>query len=159
MNQGKSIRDQLESAARNQTAQPWHASTSRGVLDVHVRALGSIGLSFDRLTYRAPSLSGVSMSELQKACHQLAQRLAYLLEPIRVLEVDEARGAVQMRSQPPSQQDNCISYFELLARNSGEIQLIRYQKPPQQSREAIPSDVTFEVLERLAGDFDQVASR
>ena len=26
MNQGKSIRDQLESAARNQTGQPWHAS-------------------------------------------------------------------------------------------------------------------------------------
>ena len=117
MSQMESIREQLEKAERSQTPQPWKANTSRGVLVVQLRAWGPIGLSFDRLTYRCPGLSGVSMSQLHDACSQLAQRLAYLLEPIRVLEIDEAQGAVQMRSQPPSQEEDCISYFELLARN------------------------------------------
>jgi hypothetical protein len=114
-------------------------------------------LSFDRLTYTSAGLSGLSMSELEDRCRRLAERLSYLLEPIRVLEADENEGTVQMRSQPPSKDESSISYFELLARSHGALELVRYRKGSQQARQAIPSDVTFQVLERLAHDFDQIA--
>jgi hypothetical protein len=150
------IRKQLEAAARDQCPQPWCAVTREGRLATQVAALGPVGLSFHYLTYTSAKLAGLSMPELQAACRQLAQRLSYLMEPIQVIEADENLGTVQMRSDPPSQEEDQISYFELLAHNGGELKLVRYRKSSGQSREAILSDVTFQVLERLATDFDAV---
>ncbi len=91
------MREQVEAAARNQCPQPWCADTPDGKLAVQVATLGPVGLSFHHLTYTSPKLSSLSMPELLDACRQLAQRLTYLLEPIRVIEADESLGTVQMR--------------------------------------------------------------
>jgi hypothetical protein len=152
----QSIQSQVEAAGGQQAPQPLTVKTPRGKLVVDVAAQGTIGLSFRRLTYSSPSLQSLSMSDLQEACCQLAERLTYLLEPIRVIESDAGLQAVQMRSDPPGKEEDSVSYFELLAQRCGQFQLIRYRKTSRQPRENIASDVTFQVLERLAHDFDEL---
>jgi hypothetical protein len=73
-----------------------------------------------------------------------------------VIEADEGQQAVQLRSDPPSKEEDSINYFELLAQRGGHLQLVRYRKTSQQSRETTASNVTYEVLERLANDFDEL---
>jgi hypothetical protein len=59
---------------------------------------------------------------------------------------------VQLRSNPPEQNDQGTFYYELVVRQ-GAIELCRYQKATGDVRQTVPATVTLEVLERLAEDF------
>ena len=52
------------------------------------------------------------------------------MEPIRPIELDADACVVQLRSNPPQQDDDGRSYYELLVRRGGEIALARYRKEP-----------------------------
>jgi hypothetical protein len=57
-----------------------------------------------------------------------------------------------MRSNPPSKGDDGTTYYELLVRRGGELELVRFRKIPGHVRETIPAMLTREVYLRLAAD-------
>ena len=112
----------------------------------------AIGCSFQTLGYSTSRLAGASLDELKTISQALTSKLTYLLEPIGMVEADEDRCSVQLRSSPPQKGEDCTSYYELMVRRGGDITLSRYIKKSGQLREIVPAQVTREVLGRLADD-------
>ncbi len=86
----------------------------------------------------------------------LSERLTYLMEPIRPIEIDADACVAQLRSSPPQRDDDGRSYYELTVRRGGDISLVRYRKEPGTPRQQIAANVTREVLLRLVDDFEAV---
>jgi hypothetical protein len=116
----------------------------------------SLAVVFNLLRLVTTELTSATAVDLERISNALATKLTYLMEPIRPIELDADACVVQMRSNPPLQDDDGRSYYELLVRRGGEIALARYRKEPGTPRQQIPATVTREVLLRLAGDFSAV---
>ena len=112
----------------------------------------SLAVSFEHLRLETSELASASAAELERIGKALAERLTYLMEPIRPIEVDAAGCTVQLRSHPPQRDDDGRTYYELLVRRGGEIELARYRKENDSARRRIPATVTREVLTRLVRD-------
>ena len=84
---------------------------------------------------------------------RLAGRITYLMEPLKVLEVDSGGGEVQIRSQSPTARDGERGYYEIRLFRQGMLRMQRfiYDASTRQRRES-PCQLTREVLERLADD-------
>lgn len=105
------------------------------------------------ISVRATDGQVYSTDELRVKGDDLCHRLSYLLEPIRVLEVDAMGGEVQARSQPPDRQPDRIRYYELRFATPSTLKLQRFEKQvgPNQ-RHQIPLQLTYELLEKLMND-------
>lgn len=126
-------------------------------LTAELTALDTLGCEFTSFVVRHARLAAADMPSLVRVSEALSQRLNYLLEPIRPIEIDRNQCVVQMRSQPPQKTDDGSSYYELLVKQGGELSLRRYVKEPGQPRREAPAQVTREVFLRLASDFESVA--
>ena len=115
--------------------------------------LESMGCAFDSFEVRSDRLMTASIEQLKKVAEQLSQRLTYLLEAIRPIEVDSDQCVVQLRSVPPQKDDAGVRYYELQVARGGILKLCRYHAPLGQPRVSIPAQVTREVLLRLVRDF------
>jgi hypothetical protein len=113
----------------------------------------SLAVSFERLRLATTELASATAAELERIGKALAERLTYLMEPISPIELDEQGCLVQLRSNPPHRDEDSRTYFELLVRRGGEIDLVRYRKENGASRRLVPATITREVLLRLVGDF------
>jgi hypothetical protein len=127
-----------------------------GRLVADVTALDALACSVLRLAVETPRLAQATTEQLRHLAAQLSTRLNYLLEPIRTIETDPDACVVQMRSQPPQQDEDGTRYYEVLARRGGELCLVRYRKLPGESRQTIPATFTREVFCRLANDLSSV---
>ena len=139
-----------------------HASNGRGLLQVDcddgrieadLLAVDAIGCSFQTLGYSTSRLADSSLDELKAVSEALTGKLTYLLEPIGLVEADSDRCTIQLRSSPPQKGDDSTSYYELMVRRGGDITLSRYSKKSGQLRQIVPTNVTREVITRLADDF------
>ena len=126
--------------------------TPPGRLECDLASVDGIGCAFTQLALRADKLAGASVDELKQISEKLSQQINYLLEPISPIEIDSEGATVQMRSNPPQKDDDATTYYELLVRRDG-LTLCRYRRAVGQDREAVPANVTREVLTRLTGDF------
>ena len=108
------------------------------------------------LRLQTPELADASLERLQSISESLSERLTYLLEPVSPIEIDSEGCTVQLRSNPPQQDEDQTTYYELLVRRGGEISLCRYRSSPDNNRDIVPAQLTREVLLRLAADFDAV---
>lgn len=124
-----------------------------GQLKCQFTAIDSMSCSFRNLELATNRLAGATLERLKELSDALARRLSYLLEPIGVVESDDEHCVVQMRSNPPQEGEGETSYYELLLRTGGTINLCRYQKIRGKARQLVPATVTHEVLARLAADF------
>lgn len=106
------------------------------------------------LVLESSELAHVEVAQLQQASQSLCDRVNYLLEPISPIETDVDGCIVQMRSNPPQQNDAGRFYYELLLRRGGSIALVRYEKQPGAIRTRVAATLTHEVLGRLIEDFD-----
>ncbi len=121
--------------------------------------LDALACSFSHLTLATAALAGASTADLQRISDDLSKRLTYLLEPISPIETDVDGCVVQMRSNPPQQDDDGTQYYELLVRRGGSLSLRRWKKEPATgSRAAIDANVTREVFGRLIADMAAVVS-
>lgn len=127
-------------------------------LDCELCGLDSLGCAFDRLQVTAGRLAGASIDRLKQLGQSLSARLTYLLEPISPIEIDAQGCLVQLRSNPPQQDDDGTRYYELLVTHGGTFELTRYAKTPGNPRQQVPAQVTREVLLRLVDDFAAVAT-
>ena len=69
---------------------------------LNLTALDSVGVAFDNLEFVTTDRQDWSSEALNAWGERLAARVTYLLEPLRVLEIDAGGGEVQIRSQSPS---------------------------------------------------------
>ena len=151
------IQDDIENALRdgcvNQQTVTLVLGSGEAVF--HVEQSDSMAGSFNGIEYRSTAIDNLAKTELSRFAESLAARLTYLLEPISTIEADP--DVVQLRSDPPSAEDNHTRcYFELLARK-GSLSLVRYRKSVGQPRTLVPMQLTHEVLSRLLVDFDAAA--
>ncbi len=121
-------------------------------------ALDRLACAIESLSVRSAALAGVSIDGLKKIAEQLARRLTYLLEPVTPVEADAEQCVVQLRSNPPQQDERGRSYYELLVNKEGRITLCRFSKQAGSPREIIPAQLTREVLLRLVGDLETCAA-
>jgi len=105
------------------------------------------------LTVRATDGRTLTTEDLRETADTLCHRLTYLLEPIRVLEVDAEAGEVQARSQPPEKQPDRVRYYELRFATPSTLRLQRFEKRKESGeRQQIPLQMTYELLEKLTND-------
>jgi hypothetical protein len=121
-------------------------------IELQLLELNSLACAFQSLSVAVPALASAGIEELQAISKNLCRRLTYLLEPIQPIEIDSEQCSVQMRSSPPSVDDNETSYYELLVRKPGQIVLMRFVKQPGETRRTVPAEVTRAVLCRLVND-------
>jgi hypothetical protein len=116
----------------------------------------SLAVALQSLRVATSELATASSDRLERMAKDLSQRLTYLMEPIRPIEIDADACVAQLRSSPPQRDDDGRSYYELTVRRGGEIALARFRKESGTPREQIAAHVTREVLLRLTDDFEAV---
>jgi hypothetical protein len=127
-----------------------------GRLVLHLTALDSVGLACSALEFAASSRSELSPEVLKAWGERLASRVTYLMEPLKVVELDAQGGEIQMRSQSPTPRDEKRSYYEIQLSRQGTLRMARYAfDEATRTRGQVPCQLTRETLERLADDLAQ----
>jgi hypothetical protein len=83
----------------------------------------------------------------------VAARAVGLLEPLKLLEVDDARGEALLRSTAPAAKGDRVAYYEVKLTAAGRAEVRRFTASRAESgRDQIAFALTHEVLAKLAGD-------
>jgi len=127
-----------------------------GELHVRFQTVDKLACELEDFRYTDTRLAESSIDDLQQRATQLAKRLSYLLEAISPVEIDNEACVVQMRSNPPEQDEVGSKYYELVVCRE-EIRLSRYHKSAGQPRQIVPATITREVFLRLATDITTAA--
>jgi hypothetical protein len=120
---------------------------------LHLTALDGVGLAFSSLEFATSSRGEWTSQALNEWGNRLASRVTYLMEPLKVIEVDAGGGEVQLRSQSPTAKDAARGYYEMRLFRDGTLRMQRFSfdEATRQRRQS-PCQLTREVLERLADD-------
>ncbi|CAN5915604.1 hypothetical protein BH23PLA1_BH23PLA1_29360 [soil metagenome] len=124
-------------------------------LTLEMTACGPAGVEFRRLTFSVaePDQADWAIDALKSWGDRLTARLTYLMEPLAVLEADADSGEVILRSQSPTPRADRRSFYEVRLDRSGTLQLQRFAfDNDTRRRQAIPCQLSREVLDRLADD-------
>lgn len=134
---------------------PWTVDETVGNLrfSCDLTALETLACAFTRFEMTNSAWASEPITGVERIAASLAKRLTYLLEPIKPIEIDADECVVQMRSNPPRQNEDRTSYYELHARRGGVLSLCRYEKQPGDVRQQVPIHVTREVFRHLLDDF------
>ena len=113
-------------------------------------AVETIGAHLRRVSVRP--VTATVTAPLREQADRLARQVTCLLEPLRVVEVDDT--VAQIRSQAPARRDGAARYYEVTRHADGTTHLGRYQtRPGEGKREAIPFSLTHEALAKIVRDF------
>jgi hypothetical protein len=111
-----------------------------------------LACSFQLLAVACPILKQRSTDQLKTLSETIAEKMQYLLEPIRLIECEE--DAMQIRSDPPSTEaDQSRRYYELLVKRRG-LSLRRFEAVTGQRRRPVSMAFTREQLRRICNDFE-----
>lgn len=154
MSTTQQIEQAAETVARSGPA-PWTVDETVGSLrfSCDLTALESLACAFTRFEMTNSAWASEPIAGVERIAANLATRLTYLLEPIKPIETDADECVVQMRSNPPRQNEDRTSYYELHVRRGGVLSLCRYEKQPGDVRHQVPIQVTREVFRHLLDDF------
>jgi hypothetical protein len=126
---------------------------------LNLTALDSVGVAFDNLDFVTTDRQDWSSDALNAWGERLAGRVTYLLEPLKVLEIDARGGEVQIRSKSPSVRADQRGFYEVRLYKQGMLRMERYVvDDATRQRRRTPCQFTREVLERLADDIAASAS-
>ena len=115
-------------------------------------AVETIGSRLRQVSVRP--VTATVTAPLREQADRLAREVTGLLEPLRVIEVDNGPGVAQLRSQAPAQRDGANRYYEVTRHADGTTHLGRYQtRPAESKRQAIPFSLTHEALGKIVRDF------
>jgi hypothetical protein len=127
-------------------------------LAVALTEAAPVGVAFDRLEFRAAGREDRPLADLRAWGDRLAAALTYLMEPLVVLEVDEAGGEVELRSEKPSRRGDARSYYEVRLTRPWTLALARVSFDDADRRRR-PARCQFsrEAFERLVEDLERTA--
>jgi len=91
---------------------------------------------------------------LNKWAERITKRATGLLESLKVVEIDDARGEALLRSESASPRDEQVSYYEVLLANAGQASLRRYIAPRVGPGKRVQTAyaLTHEAIAKLAFD-------
>ncbi len=90
---------------------------------------------------------------LDQQANRIASRVTGLLEPLRVVEIDQSRQLAQLRSISPASKGETLYYYEIERHVSGRSLVRRYQASTVSTRrEQIDFTLTHEALAKLIED-------
>jgi hypothetical protein len=120
---------------------------------LNLTALDAVGLAVSSLEFATTSRAEWSSEALNEWGTRLSSRITYLMEPLKVLEIDAGGGEVQLRSQNPTARNAERGYYEMRLFRQGTLRMQRFAFD-EATRQRRPSacQLTREVLERLADD-------
>ena len=99
-----------------------------------------------------------NMGEVQEKADKIKDNITYLEDDLRMVEADEAREAVILRSNEPDKQSDSIEYYEVEVHKMGhtDVQRKKYQRKDSDVED---SDfvISDRLLERLGKDLDKIA--
>jgi len=115
-------------------------------------------LESDKLSSRITQIRhlGAALPDMQATqakAEQLCQRLSYLEDELRLVELDDVREAAVLRSVEPERQAQYIDYYEVEVQRQGQtqIQRIRYNRH-KNDKENLDFILSERLLERLGKD-------
>lgn len=131
------------------SADGWSAAVTAECVDVVGCRLWELSL---RRTAATPAV------ELKTRAGQICQRVTGLLEPLRLVEVDEPRNTALLRSEEPGQLGDERFYYEVLLTGDGSSEVRRYQTPHegQPRRQQVAFTLTHEALAKLVRDLQMI---
>jgi hypothetical protein len=122
-------------------------------LTLQITALDSVGLATTALDFVTTSRPEWTSDALKDWGTRLAARVTYLMEPLKVVEIDTEGGEVQVRSQSPTVRAEQRGYYEIRLYRQGNLRMERYSvDEATRQRRPTSCQLTREVLERLADD-------
>lgn len=122
-------------------------------LTLEIAALDSVGVALDALEYAATDRREWTPQALDAWGARLAGRVTYLMEPLKVLEIDGGAGEVLLRSESPSRRGDSRNFYEVRLRRDGTCRVERMAFDEVDRRRArTRCQLTREVAERLADD-------
>lgn len=150
----------LDEASRDQILPcPVRAESGSDRLQLELTAIGSIGVAFDALEFATTRRPEWSADELTAWGERIARRVTYLMEPLKVLEIDANEGEVQIRSDAPTPRAELRSYYEIRLGRAGTCRLQRYVfDETTRRRQRASCQLTREVFERLVDDLAATAA-
>ena len=122
-------------------------------LTLNLTALDTVGVAFDTLEFVATDRTDWSSDALRAWGERLAARVTYLLEPLKVIEIDAGGGEVQIRSQAPTARAQQRGFYEVRLYKQGSLRMERFvYNDATRERQRTACQLTREVVERLADD-------
>lgn len=160
MNTGQSIARQLQHflarEKENNPGEPQYIfDTTVDNLRVHVCVSDFDRFSFllTRLEFRDLNKVMVTPEWQKRVADQLTSKLTYLLEELRVVEIDTQNHKVQLRSRSPESDQHHLAFYEMVVDANGGVSLLRYRfDKDSQTRSAAPFHLTNEVFAKLIND-------
>lgn len=114
----------------------------------------TLGCLVRELTLR-PTATEADDSSLKAWAERIATRVTGLLEPLRLLEVDDHKRSAVLRSHEPARRDDELYYYELLLdgnTSTANLQRYRASRQPSVRREPTGFALTHEALAKVVGD-------
>jgi hypothetical protein len=123
-------------------------------LTLQITALDTVGVACTALEFVTTSRSEWTSDALRDWGGRLASRVTYLMEPLKVIEIDAQGGEVQIRSERPTPRADQRGYYEIRLFRQGSLRMERFTlDEATRVRRPTLCQLTREVLERLADDF------
>jgi hypothetical protein len=126
-----------------------------GVWSVAIRAaaVDVVGARLVDVTFRRANTT-LDAAALKTWGQNIAARVTGLLEPLRVLEIDEHQHAALLRSDKPGQRGDAVQYYEVRLSADGTATVQRFQAPqhPETKRQQIEFTLTHDALAKLTAD-------
>ena len=120
---------------------------------VTAAAVDRVGAHLWEVTFRRAN-AALDAAALKAWGEQIAGRVTGLLEPLRLLEVDDEQKVALLRSGKPGQRGEAVLYYEvrLTADGAATVQRFEASHQPETKRQQIEFALTHEVLAKLASD-------
>ncbi len=94
---------------------------------------------------------------LERQADAIQQRITYLLEDFKLIEIDRMSKRAQLRSYPPYKKENSKYFYEIVLDEGVKIHFQRYQYSMDEKRyEKITSQLTREIFARLMDDLVEI---
>ena len=121
--------------------------------DVTADCVDQVGCRLWELTLRCTG-AAFDVAALKQRAGRVADRVTGLLEPLKLVEVDEPRRVALLRSEAPGQRGDDLFYYEALLHSTGTIEFRRFQgsHQPGSHRQQVAFTLTHDALTKLVAD-------
>jgi hypothetical protein len=128
------------------------AEDSGWVVAVHADSADTVGCHVWEVALSRPN-GPAGAVDLKARAARIAGSVTGLLEPLKLLEADEAHGTALLRSESPRQTADSLFYYEVLLGADGAASARRYEaERTGAKRKQIAFTLTHEALAQLADD-------
>ncbi|GAB4378880.1 MAG: hypothetical protein Kow0042_27760 [Calditrichia bacterium] len=125
-------------------------------IQVKVKDIDTYGIVLDYIAIsRDTPILDVDLinKKLEEQSEMVEERITYLLEDFRLIELDRINKRAQLRSYPPHEKEDAKFYYEIVLDEGVRAHFQRYVYSIEKKRyEKITSQLTIETFERLVDD-------